>query len=664
MAISTYREALDRSPDDLRVIVPAVAALYGAKEYDQAEQILNRASRQNLSHPLLSELALQDHLRRGELDSASVVLQDILNNDPNNRNAYLSLALLKMQQNDFEQSRQLLNALKKQDPNSLAVVAAQIQLSVRQDKPAEAMQISDQAVDNFGNAFAYILRARTRATFGQADKAWEDLEHAASIEADNVEVWLARSDFNRARGRYAEAVDDVRRARSLAPGDLDVQKRAISLLLASRQHSTEARELLAQALELNPEDVELRLYKAQSMLDEGTLAATEAAERVLREITEDQPESSRAWVLLGEIAIKQGQSDKAMNAALGGLAHRPTDRTLLLLKARAEAARSPVLAVPTLESLHDLDSGDVRVALLLADTYIRAGEPDKALALLRRQLAAGDASDRRQYQIALAVATYKNGNKKRAESEFDSLLSAEPNDPAPLFELVQLLKEDRLWSSISQKVLRWHQGHAHDTEAAAAIARDLASVDDAQARKVAEDILRRILNDDPDCAQAMTALAILLQTTGRTSESAVLYERLLSLEPENVIAINNLAWIMSEDQGNYREALELAQRGLEIAPDYSDLVDTRGVIYYRLGQYEKAAEDFRKCIEIGPSTARAGVATRFYLAKALAELGERKQAVAQLNEALQMQAQIGGMLRADVLEARDLLKRLEEGSQP
>ncbi|MHC4628537.1 MAG: tetratricopeptide repeat protein, partial [Planctomycetota bacterium] len=147
LAISTYREALDRSPDDLRVVVPAVAALYSAKEYGQAEQILNRASRQNLSHPLLSELALQDHLRRGELDSASIVLQDILSNDPNNRSAYLSLALLKMQQNDFEESAQLLNALKKRDPNSLAVVAAQIQLNVRQDKPAEAMRISDQAVD-------------------------------------------------------------------------------------------------------------------------------------------------------------------------------------------------------------------------------------------------------------------------------------------------------------------------------------------------------------------------------------------------------------------------------------------------------------------------------------------------------------------------------------
>lgn len=662
LAISTYREALNRSPDDLRVIIPALAALYGAKEYGQAEQILNRASRQKLSHPLLSELVLQDHLRRGELDSASVVLQDIISNDPNNQSAYLSLALLKMQQNDFEASAELLNRLKKQDPNSLAVTAAQIQLSVRQDKPTEAMRICDQAVNNLGNAFAYILRARTHATLGQTDKAWEDLEHAASIEADNVEVWLARSDFNRAGGRQVEAIADIRRARSLAPDDLDIQKRAISLFLESREHRIEGRGLLEQALELNPQDVELRLYKARSMLDEGTVAAIEGAEQILREIAEDRPESSQAWVLLGEIAIKQGQSDKAMNAALGGLAYRPTDKALLLLKARAEAARSPVLAVPTLEVLHNLDLNDVGAALLLANTYIRAGEPKKALTLLRKQLNTGDASSRRRYQIALAVATYKNGNKQQAENEFDSLVSAEPDDPTPLLELVQLLKEDRLWSSVNQKVLSWYREHLEDTDTAVTIARGLLSIDDAQAKNAAEDILRTILKDDPGCTRAMSALAILLQTMGRTGESAILYERLLALEPDNVISINNLAWIMSEEQGKYREALELAQRGLKIAPDYFDLFDTRGVVYYRLGEFEKAAEDFRRCIRFGPSTTPAGVTTRFYLAQALAELGEKGQAIAQLNQALELQARIGGLSGADLLQARRLLKQLQEGS--
>lgn len=663
LAISTYREALNRTPDDLRVIVPAVAALYGAKEYGQAEKILNRVSKQKLSHPLLSELVLQDHLRRGELDSASVVLQDILSNDPNNRGAFLSLAILKMQQNEFEESAELLNTLKERDPNSLAVTAAQIQLSLRQDKPAEAMRLSDQAVDNLGNAFAYILRARTHATSGRSDKAWEDLEYAASIEANNVEVWVSRSDFNRAGGRHVEAISDIRRARSLAPDDLDIQKRAISLFLASRENiiNREGKVLLEDALELNPEDIKLRLYKARSMLMEGTVPAVEGAEQILRQITEDRPESSQAWVLLGEIAIKRGQVDKAMNAALGGLAYRPTEKTLLLLKARAEAARSPVLAVPTLEAIHNLDINDVGAALLLANTYVKVGESKKALALLRKQLNTSDASNRRRYQIALAVAIYKNGNKHRAQSEFDSLLSAEPNDPTPLLELVQLLKDDRLWSSVNEKVLSWHREHLEDTETAVAICRGLQSVDDVQARKAAEDILRTILRDDSGCTRAMAALAILLQTTGRTGESAILYERLLGLEPDNVTAMNNLAWIMSDEQDRHREALELAQRGLKIAPDYFDLVDTRGVIYYRLGEFKKAAEDFSRCIKFGPSTTPASVATRFYLAKALAELGENDQAVAQLNQALELQARIGGLSRADLLHAQRLLKQLQGG---
>ena len=665
LAVSTYLDALNRSPDDLRVIIPTVAALYGAKEYGQAEQILNRASRQKLSHPLLSELVLQDHLRRGELDSASGILKDILSHDPNNQGAYLSLALLKMQQNEFEEAAELLGTLKRRDPNSLAVTAAQIQLSIRQDKMAEALRLSDETVNNLGNAFAYILRARTYATLGQADKAWEDLEHAASIEPNNVEVWVARSDFNRSEGRPAEAIADIREALSLAADDVDIRKRAISLFLASREHTAnrEGRALLEETLGSNPEDVELRLYKARSMLGEGTVSATEGAEQILRAITEDRPESSEAWVLLGEIAIKHGQSDKAMNAALGGLAYRPTDEALLLLKARAEAARSPVLAVPTLEALHNLDLNNVGVALLLADTYIRAGEPKKALALLRKQLDTSDASSRRRYQIALAVATYKNGNKQKAEKEFDSLLRAEPNDPTPLLEQVQLLEEDRLWSSVNQKVVSWLTERSGNNQTAVTIARGLLSIGDDQAKKAGEGILRTVLKDDSGCTRALGALAILLQTTGRNSESAILYERLLGLEPDNLIAINNLAWIMCEDQNKYREALELAQRGLKIAPDYFDLIDTRGVVYYRLGEFEKAVEDFDRCIRLGPSTTPASVATRFYLGMTLAELGEEGQAIVQLNKALELQARIGGLSSADLRQARRLLTQLQEGNQ-
>jgi tetratricopeptide (TPR) repeat protein len=171
-----------------------------------------------------------------------------------------------------------------------------------------------------------------------------------------------------------------------------------------------------------------------------------------------------------------------------------------------------------------------------------------------------------------------------------------------------------------------------------------------------------ILKNDSDYTEAMNVLAILLQTTGRSAESAELYQRLLTLEPDNLIAINNLAWIMCEKQGEYRQALELAQRGLKIAPNYIDLIDTRGVAYYRLGQFNKAVQDFTTCIELYPKGLPSTVASHFHLARAFAGLGQGDKAVEYLNQVLELDGRIGGLLTADLAEAQRLLKQLREGS--
>lgn len=664
LAISTFLEAVNRSPDDLRVIIPAVAALYKAQDYEQAEKILSRVSEQKLSHPILRDFQLQDHLRRGQLDQASDVLEEILSNDPNNRNAYLALALLKMQQQEYQEAGKFLDTLRQQDPNSLPVIAAQIQLFLSQNNPTDALRLSDEIVGRLNNASAYILRARTHASLGRYENARKDLDNAVRDEPNSVEVWVARSDFYRSREQHSEAVADIERALSLAPSDLGIQKRAVSLFLMSRNPALvrKGRAVLDKALESNPEDIDLQLYKARSLLIEGTETSVDEAERLLGKMTAQKPETSEAWLLLGEIAINQGQSDKAMNAALGGLAHRPTEKNLLLLKARAEAAGSPILAIPTLERLHNMDSEDVHVALLLARTYRRAGEHKKAQALLRKQLKIDHEPSRRQYAIEMAAVIYESGNKNRADKEFKVLLQAEPNDPAPLLEYVQLLKRDRLWDKMSREVISWYQEHKKHSGTAVSIAADLLAIDDIQARKAAEDIVRTILRDDPASTQAMVTLAILLQTTGRNAEAAIQYNRVLGGDPNNLIAINNLAWIMSEDQGRYAEALELAQRGLKISPDYFDLVDTRGIIYYRLGEFHDAIRDFNKCLEHVPGNTPQSIATRYYLAKALAELGQNEKALEQVDKALDLQHDIGGLSKADLRDARLLLKKLKEGS--
>ena len=664
LAISTYREILSQSPDNILVVIPAVVALYNARQYDEAEQVLNLASRQNLYHPELQRLQLQNYLRQGQLDSASEMLQDLIDNDPNNQTACLSLALLKIQQGDYTQASELLDKLKTVDPKSLPVTAAQIQLNIRQDKKAEALRISDEMVKRLNNASAYVLRARTYATLGQNGEALKDLNHAVSIEPDNVEVWISRSDFYRTTGQIRNASADIKRALSLDPDNVQLQKRAIPLFLASGQRDMiqEGKALLEKSLASNVEDVQLQLLKARSALVEGTAPAIENAKQILQAITKDRPEISDAWILLGEIAIERGQPEEAMDAALGGLAYGPNNKSLLLLKARAEAAKSPVLAIPTLKLLHEMEPGDLGIVMLMANTYLQTNEPQKAINLLREQLAVCDVSAKRKCNTALAVALYKGGNKGEAQKTFDSLLESEPDDPDPFLAQVGLLKDDKDWSKLNGKVVNWYTNHPEDSRTPTEIARGLMLIEDSQARKTAENILQMILKDDPDFTEAISVLAILLQINGRDAESATLYQRLLELEPENIIAINNLAWIMCEVQGKHQQALELAQRGLKIVPNYCDLIDTRGVIYYRLGEFDKAIHDFNECIELYPGVTSASIGTRFYLARALAKHGQKDKAIQYLKEALELNSQTGGLSTADLSEAQHLLNQLKEGS--
>lgn len=664
LAISMYREILSQSPDDLRVIIPAVAALYSQRQYDEAEQVLNRASKKTLYRPELQKLQLQSYLRRGQLDSASEILQDLLVNDPNNQTACLSLALLKIRQNDYDQASKLLDKLKILNPNSLAVNAAQIQLNIHQGKRAEALKISDEIVKNLNNASAYILRARTYATLHQAEKAVKDLDHAVSIESDNAEVWAARSDFYRSAGQIKSASADIRQALALDPNNLQLQKRAIPLFLASddTEMIQEGKAILEKALESNSNDIQFQLLKARTELVEGTAPSVESAKQILQKITEDQPENPEAWILLGEIEIKQGRPGKAMEAALGGLAYGPENRSLLLLKARAEAAKSPVLAIPTLKLLHELDPGDLDTVVLMADTYIMSSEPKKAVDLLRAQLTVCDASERRKCYNVLAVALYKSGDKAAAQKEFDSLLESEPDDPEPLLAQVQLLKDDKDWGRLYERVVNWYREHPGDNSTPVTVARSLMSIEDSQARKTAEEILRMVIKDNSDCTKVMMDLAILLQISERPTESAQFYERVLELEPDNVIAINNLAWIICEVRGKPKEALDLALRGSKIDPNYYDLIDTRGVIYYRLGELDKAVRDFNECIKLYPGITPSSIGTRFYLARALAKLGQKDKAIRYLKEALELNNQNGGLSKADLTEAQSLLKQLQEGS--
>jgi tetratricopeptide (TPR) repeat protein len=297
----------------------------------------------------------------------------------------------------------------------------------------------------------------------------------------------------------------------------------------------------------------------------------------------------------------------------------------------------------------------------LANTYIAAQEYKEAVKLLKNQVdISRDDSTRRRCNIGMAVALYKDGNKDEAEKLFDLLSEAEPDDPSIALTQTSLLGEDRQWSVVLAKVTNWYERHPDDIRTGISIAENLMKMTDKSpaALKTAEDILRMILDKTPNQTEAMRALAILLQAAQRDSEAAEIYQRILEIKPDDLIAINNLAWILCENQKKFRQALELAQKGLKIAPQYIDLIDTRGVAYYRLGEFNKAIKDFTTCLDLYPIIAPSLVASHFHLARALAECGEKNKATEYLTRALELESRLGGLSTVDLAEARDLLKTL------
>ncbi len=662
MALATYREALNRSPQDVELIASTVTALLNAHEYDEAARILSRISKEGLTSPELQRLQFQNVIRRGDLDSAANMLKGYLVTDPNNIPMGLSLAVLKMQQGEFDDARELLDELRAKDPNSLPTIVAQIELNVSEDKADEALKLCDEIIEDHDNSMAYLIRARAYFNLKQLDKAAEDFDRAVSMYPKNADVWIARSDFYAFSGQRENSMADMEQALSLAPDNPSVQGLAVDMFLTSgkREKVRQARTIIDRSLESNPDNADLRFLKARSLLGEPTAPSIQNAIQILEKLTQDRPEFSEAWRMLAQVLTRQGQSARAIDTILEGLVHNDKNKALLMLKARAEAAKSPFLAIATLKQLLALDPNDITAAMRLADAYVATNEPDKAENLLRELLARCDASLRRTCRIVLAAAMYANDKKAEAQAEFDSLVAAEPNDPAPILQEVGLLGEDKLWDRIESKAVDWYQKHPEDIETPLAIANTLASNDDAVPGKAAENILRMLFKDHEGDIRIAGTLAILMQRLDRNDEAAEFYRRVIEIRPDDVVSLNNLAWIVCEHQDKHAEALELAQKGLKIAPKYIDLIDTRGVAYYRMGRFTDAIRDFTDCIELYPEETAAVTAAYFHLARAFAKVKDANNALENLNKALSLNERLGGLSGHDLAEANDLLEELSK----
>ena len=96
-------------------------------------------------------------------------------------------------------------------------------------------------------------------------------------------------------------------------------------------------------------------------------------------------------------------------------------------------------------------------------------------------------------------------------------------------------------------------------------------------------------------------LADLYDLRGEYDKAAAEYREVLKDEPGNVVALNNLAWLLSQQTGQGREALQYIEAAVNGIGRRADLLDTRGSVELALGQTQAALADFTEAVNDAPT---------------------------------------------------------------
>jgi tetratricopeptide (TPR) repeat protein len=127
-----------------------------------------------------------------------------------------------------------------------------------------------------------------------------------------------------------------------------------------------------------------------------------------------------------------------------------------------------------------------------------------------------------------------------------------------------------------------------------------------------ERLLKAALAKDPTSVLLQVQLADLEDLRGHFREAEALYRKVLRQDENNVMALNNLAWLLSHQPNKGREAEPLIERAVRVLGPRAELLDTRAVVYLSLGRSEDAIADLERAIADSPNPSRY-----FHLARAL-----------------------------------------------
>lgn len=669
-----YREVLRLSPNE-PTAVRQLAILYATQgQLPQAYPLLEKSAE---SKPDDIEVQLklgQLRLILGDRARAREIATGLLEKSPGSEEALILFAGTAFSADEIADTTRSIERLRERDQGRAGYNLALGMLDLRKQQPQQAEKQFKEALSLDGKSInAFLALGELYWIRGDARAAATALKTAADLDTAHLSAPLRYADFLLKTGSVDEARSLLEELNRKNPDYLPPRVALMNLACVQKRDescTTRVKKILAQ----DPNNYDAVLQDGILSLEKGETGTAIRNFEYLSNTFQRNPQ------VRYQLALAYLQSAKSANeinrrniidAAEARLSEAirlsPLVEPAVLLfadlkikKGAAAAAVDPLLRLiqqnPKVPQAH----------YLLALAYLGQQQSDKALAVYRHMadLFPQDA----QPHFLIGSVRLIQGQRAEARQAFQNALSISSGYLPAVEMLVDLDIGEKQYSSgmdLVQKQIAQHSDRASlwalraklyfaqqdltkaEGDLLKAIELDsnltpayllLAQLYVASNRE--QEAIKRlnVATEKSKSSSTLLLLASIYERTKDYSSARDTYERLVSVEPNNAIALNNLAVIYSEHFQQLDKALDLARKARDLAPNEPHLTDTLGWIMFKKGDYSNALRTLHESANKLPNEAEV----QFHAGMAHYMTGDEVSARLALQKAIDTKAEFSG----------------------
>jgi len=612
------------------------------KQLAAAEAHLRKAVAKAPNHAGARQLLVQTYLRLGQPSKAKDALQPLIDGGTTqNTRIQLLAGETYLANGDVQRATAFFQeAAKGKGAQQPAARTRLGQIALATGKSEEGFRDLEAASQLDSEAYqADLVRIGAHLRRKEFDKAMAAVADLEQKQPKNPLVFQMYGVVNVAKGNLDAARKNFDKALELQPNYLAAAYN-LALLDVAQNKAEDARKRYEAMITREPNNEQL--YLALAELQARTGASPRDVAATLQRAVQADPQAPGARVALISYYLRSGDTKAALTAAQAALTAIPSDPRLLATAGMAQEAAGEInQAVGTYTKLATLQPQSPMPLYRLASLRLRQNDTDGAIETLRQvqKIAPDEGRNVAAQAIQIYVAA---GRHDDAFKEARELQKSAPDSALGWALEGDIYVSQRKFADAERL---YREALKHEPKADVVAVKLYGALSAAGKAGEADAWAKKWIAENPKDTAMRTYLGDRQLEARNLKAAAAQYQAALAIDPNNVPALNNLAWIGGE-LGDPK-ALGYAERAVKLEPNSFAVLDTYGVLLLKNGQVDKALPILQRAHQLAP--ARNDV--RLNYAKALIKAGKKDdarkelEALAKVTENFNGKNEVAGLLK-------------------